>query len=127
MLQARDRLGLSAEALEVGRAGVSARQDHLERDGPVEPGLPRLVDDPHAAASQLAQKFVTGRAGTRLIGNPGGGVTAVGDGIRGSGGWGGAGEIARPDRQRGSKGYRGLLRVGSLRGGSRRRPLAFFL
>ena len=40
-------------------AGMAAGQDHLEGDEPIEPALPSLVDDAHAAPAQLAEDFVT--------------------------------------------------------------------
>ena len=40
------------------RARVAAGQDHLEGHGPVEPDLPRLVDDAHAAPAQLAHEVI---------------------------------------------------------------------
>ena len=47
MLDRRDRLGLGLEPGEILRARSGAGADHLEGDEPVEPDLPRLVDDPH--------------------------------------------------------------------------------
>ena len=38
--------------------GELAREDHLERDGAVEADLPRLVDDPHAAAGELVDQLI---------------------------------------------------------------------
>ena len=44
-----------------GLARVGAGEDHLQRDGAAELRLPRLVDDPHAAATQFAQNLVAQR------------------------------------------------------------------
>src|SRR5262249_20757757 len=41
-------------------AGVGPREDHLQRDGAVQPELPRLVDDAHAAPAQLVEDLVAG-------------------------------------------------------------------
>ena len=43
---------------DVGLVGELAGQDHLERDGAVEAHLPRLEDDAHAAAGDLADELV---------------------------------------------------------------------
>ena len=61
MLQARDGLRLGLEAGQVRRAGVAARQDHLQRHQPIQLRLPRLVDHAHAAAAQLAEDLVARR------------------------------------------------------------------
>ena len=72
VLEPGDGLGLGQEADGGLGAGVRAGQDHLQGDGAVEPDLAGLVDDPHAAAAQLALDLVAGdgRRG------------AVGDGLR---------------------------------------------
>jgi hypothetical protein len=59
VVQAGDGLGLGAEAVPVGRAGVAARQDHLQRHHPVGLHLARLVDDAHAALGDYLQDLVT--------------------------------------------------------------------
>ena len=59
MLQRGDRLGFTAKTLAFGSAGVSARQDHLQRHQAVQVLLTGLVDHPHAAPAQLALDFVT--------------------------------------------------------------------
>ena len=58
MVQVGGGLGLEVEALDLGLARQVAREDHLEGDGPVEFDLPGFVDDAHAAAGDLALKFV---------------------------------------------------------------------
>ena len=58
MLQASDRRGLGAKAGQVLRAGLDPGQDHLQRHGAIETELPGLVDDAHAASSQLPQDLV---------------------------------------------------------------------
>ena len=47
--------GLSEEAPEDQRGPGDARREHLERDVPAERLLLGLIDDTHAAASQLAE------------------------------------------------------------------------
>ena len=54
----RDRLGLVLEPPQLVLRGQRGRPDHLERDRPVEADLAGLVDDPHAAAAQLADQLV---------------------------------------------------------------------
>ena len=39
---------------------MRAGEHHLERDHPLEPQLPRLVDDAHAAPAELAEEFIVG-------------------------------------------------------------------
>src|SRR5262245_12927612 len=58
MLQASDHRGLCAKAVQVLGFGVTPGQDHLERHSAMETELPGLVDDAHAASSQLPQDFV---------------------------------------------------------------------
>src|SRR5262245_1853083 len=53
VLQSSDRAGLLLEALQLFRAGVRSREDHLQRDEPVQALLARLVDDAHAAAAEF--------------------------------------------------------------------------
>ena len=55
VLELGDRLGLAEEAGDGLGRGVRAGQDHLERARAIEPDLPGLVDDAHAAAAQLAR------------------------------------------------------------------------
>jgi hypothetical protein len=58
MVQAGRILRLAAKALDLGEGGQLARQDHLERHGPLEASLPGFVDDPHAAAGDFLHQFV---------------------------------------------------------------------
>src|SRR5439155_3765721 len=58
VLQPGDRLGLGAEAGQVGGGGVAAGEDHLQRDEAVERPLAGEVDDAHAAAADLADQLV---------------------------------------------------------------------
>src|ERR1043166_10265089 len=53
-------LGLGAEAHLIGGIGVSAGEDHLERDGSIRLFLDRLVDDTHAAAAEHSLDAVAG-------------------------------------------------------------------
>jgi hypothetical protein len=58
MLESRHRLGLRAKS----RNGCVARQhsvqNHLQRHNAIEACVPRLVNDAHAATSDLLQQFV---------------------------------------------------------------------
>src|SRR5262245_6144420 len=49
--QRRDRLGFQQKTLTILLVGLTAAEDHLQRHQPIEPLLPRLVDDSHAAAA----------------------------------------------------------------------------
>ena len=60
VLELGDGLGLGQEAGGGLAAGVPAGQDHLQGDGAVESDLAGPVDDPHAAAAQLALDPVAG-------------------------------------------------------------------
>src|SRR5207249_1012396 len=67
-----DGLGLRAEADSGLMPGVLTGQDHLQRDGAVEPDVSGLVDDPHTTTSQLALDLVAGDDGiTPSRGKPG--------------------------------------------------------
>ena len=53
-------------------AGMTARQDHLQRDDAIEFDLPSFVNHAHAAAAQLAEKLEAGdidKRRTRTEGN----------------------------------------------------------
>src|SRR5262249_22668365 len=63
VLKVGDHFGLRQEPQQVLLAGLSARQDHLQRHHAVESDLPCPVNHPHPAATQLAQQFVAGDAG----------------------------------------------------------------
>jgi hypothetical protein len=60
MPQPGDGLCLCAETLQVGRAGVLRRADHLQGHDPAQGGLPGLVDHSHAALAELAQDLLAG-------------------------------------------------------------------
>jgi hypothetical protein len=61
VLEPGDGPGLGEEPGDGRRGrGVRAGEDHLERDHPVQPGLPGLVHDPHPAAAQLPEHLVPG-------------------------------------------------------------------
>ena len=47
-------LGFGTKAIQLLRAGMHARQDHLQRDIPLQSAVLRVVDDPHSALAQLA-------------------------------------------------------------------------
>ncbi len=66
-----DGAGLGLEAGQVAGSRAGAGEDHLERDQAVEPGLPRLVDDPHAALAQHPQDLVAGDPRQGDIASPG--------------------------------------------------------
>ena len=58
MIEFGRRFGLGVEPFDVGFVGKLSRQDHFQGHGAIEIHLPRLVDDPHAAAGDLGQQFV---------------------------------------------------------------------
>ena len=62
MVEVGGGLGLGVEPLDVGVVGELAGEDHLEGHGAVQADLPRLVDDPHAAAGDLAEQLVVAEA-----------------------------------------------------------------
>jgi hypothetical protein len=61
VLQTRDGLGFGAEALEIGRAGVAAAEDHLEGHQPPQGGVVGFVDDTHAAPAEFGNDFIARR------------------------------------------------------------------
>ena len=58
MMQAGDGLCLGPEPAEPHLAGVGSSQDHLERDQSIQPAVPRLVNDPHAAPTEFREHVV---------------------------------------------------------------------
>ena len=58
MLQSRRRFGFGLESLQVLRRGELSGQNHLQRHDAIQPHVPRLVHNAHAAAAQLALNFV---------------------------------------------------------------------
>ena len=69
MAEAGDGLGLDQEPGALLRPGVLPFADHLQGDDPVEPAVPRPVDDAHAAPGDLTEQFViTDRA--QSVGTP---------------------------------------------------------
>ena len=58
-----DGAGLGLEAGQVVWLCTGAGLDHLQRDQALEPEMPRLVHDPHAAGAQHAQDLVARDAG----------------------------------------------------------------
>ena len=84
VMQMGRRLGLVAETLEMlGVEGGGERQ-HLQGDAPAERELDRLVDDPHAAAADLADDLEVAQrlAGDGVVG--GGVVRLDGCEVRGA-------------------------------------------
>ena len=83
--QAGVQYGLEARPL--ARPGVPAGEDHLQGHGPVEAGMPRLVDDAHSAAAQLAEHLVARRLGggepRPLRSRPGEGLGLLGQAVDG--------------------------------------------
>ena len=63
VLDRGDGPGLGLEPDEVPGLRTGPGPDHLQGDEPVEPRLPRLVDDPHAAPAQHLQDLVAGDLG----------------------------------------------------------------
>ncbi|MEZ6104793.1 MAG: hypothetical protein R3B96_01430 [Pirellulaceae bacterium] len=58
MIELRGRLGFGVEAAHLLSVGEFGRTDSLERHDPIEFGLPRFVDDTHAALGDLLQDLV---------------------------------------------------------------------
>ncbi len=58
VLHPRGQLGLTAEPLPLHLGREPAGQDHLQGHRPAQVAMPRLVDDPHPAAPDLAQDDV---------------------------------------------------------------------
>ena len=81
VLQAGDGLGLGQEADGGLGAGMGAGQDHLQGAGAVQADLPGPVDDPHAAAAQLAQDLVAGDGGDGAVGVSPESAAAVAGGV----------------------------------------------
>ena len=65
MIELRGGLRFRLEPRDVHRRGERSSQHHLERDDPVEAGLFRLVDNPHAARD-LFEQFVLAEVADRL-------------------------------------------------------------
>jgi hypothetical protein len=63
VLQLGHGFGFVAEARQLLGPGMGAGQDHLQGYQAVEFDMPRPVDDPHAAAPQDTEDFVTGDKG----------------------------------------------------------------
>ncbi len=66
VLQPGDGLRLDTEAHFLLQGSVCPGEDHLESDESVRLRLPGLVDDTHAAVTQLAENFITGDRGGRM-------------------------------------------------------------
>jgi hypothetical protein len=66
MLKLGDILCLRAEADQVGVRGMTPVEEHLEGHEAVQPRLPRLVDDSHAATPNLCEDLIT-RDGRHII------------------------------------------------------------
>jgi hypothetical protein len=67
VLKPGDCLSLGAEALQLGRGGVGAGQNHLEGDGAVEAELAGPIDHAHAAPAELVHNFVARGGRPRLL------------------------------------------------------------
>ena len=59
MKQLGDGFRLGAKPRQAHLADVRSRQDHLQRDQALQPAVPRLVDDAHAAPAEFFQDVVT--------------------------------------------------------------------
>jgi hypothetical protein len=96
VLQRRDRLRLDQESRAQRRVGEGSGDEHLQRHGPVEADLRRLVDDAHAAAAQFALDLEArhgGRSDAGLARRLDEGGVRVGRGRGGAGGVGVAGRV----------------------------------
>src|SRR5262249_9501091 len=60
VVETGDGLSLDPEAGQLFGGSVLPGEDQFEGDQALEPDVPRLVDDAHAAAPQLSQYFVAG-------------------------------------------------------------------
>ena len=66
VLKPSDGLAFRArKRLDLGDSGVPSRQDHLERDEPVQADLSCAVDDTHPSAPELVENLVAGYCGNR--------------------------------------------------------------
>src|SRR5262245_45649154 len=65
MLKLCGRGGLGLEALAVVVVGELAAEDHFQGDDAIEANMPRLENDAHPAAANLAQQFVVVQAAGR--------------------------------------------------------------
>jgi hypothetical protein len=68
MGQARERLRLTDQSLAVTRVAAALRCEHLERDQAVELGVPRRIDDAHAAGPDAVHELVAADANHRRFG-----------------------------------------------------------
>ena len=59
MKQLGDGFRLGAKPRQAHLTDMRSGQDHLQRDQALQPAVPRLVDDAHAAAAELFQDVVT--------------------------------------------------------------------
>lgn len=57
-LELGGRAGLALEALDIRRRGQHPGANQLHCDDGVQPGVPRFIDDAHAAACDLFEQFV---------------------------------------------------------------------
>lgn len=64
MLQARGGFGLRSEPCQFVRADMCARPDHLDRHVALKLGVPRLVHDSHATATQFGQDLIASEVRT---------------------------------------------------------------
>ena len=58
MKQLGDGFRLGAKPRQAHLTDMRSRQDHLERDQSLQPAMPGLVDDPHAAPAEFLQDVV---------------------------------------------------------------------
>jgi DNA invertase Pin-like site-specific DNA recombinase len=79
VLQTGNGFNLGLEASPLRRRGVPARQQHFQRDQPLQAGLTRLVDHAHAAAAQFAEDLIAWNARKSVPTRMMGGRWRVGD------------------------------------------------
>ncbi len=108
VVQGRDGLGLAAEEPDVPLIGEAAGLDHLERDDAIEPLLPGLEDDSHAAGAKPPEQLIFAEGGAGASARQTVDTLGIAPGRR-------PGRAGRPDRIRRiiQRGGRARLRIGN--------------
>ncbi len=68
VVEGGDGLGLAAEQADLPLVGQQSGLDHLECDDAIEPLLPGLEDDAHAAGAEPAEQFIFAEGGAGASG-----------------------------------------------------------